>query len=95
VSDDATQDQKQSSAMAVAALTGWADNGADPSMAAQVIQSYIEDGAQHGQYGGMIALTQLTIGLVNVAGQLLVWREAEQGNSIEGTLQELGQLYAG
>jgi|tagenome__1003787_1003787.scaffolds.fasta_scaffold18740465_1 hypothetical protein len=82
------QRAKANAAKAIGVMTGWAEDGADPSMALHVLGSYVSE-------GGVEELTAITVGLINVCGQLLAWRRAERGVDEAETLQELGRLYAG
>jgi hypothetical protein len=79
---------KANAAKAIGVMTAWAEEGEDPSMALHALGSYVSE-------GGVEELTAVTVGLINVCGQLLTWRQAERGIDEAETLRELGRHYAG
>lgn len=76
---------------AIEVMTAWLDGGDDTELMRQRTIDLVE---HQTDVDALTAAVQLSIGLGNICGLLLVKREREQGVPIAQTLQELGIRFA-
>ena len=84
--------QYENTRTAIGVMTAWAsDNDDEPEFTARYLASLTAGGTVKDQ---VLTQAQIISGLVNLAGSLLVLRDAETGVPPQATLRELAQHIA-